>query len=65
GIAAAEALRPAPDVIVCVTDGGTPWPEKPTRARLIVVLTRPNFADRVPSWARVLVVDAAQRASAG
>lgn len=65
GIAAAEALRPAPDVIVVITDGGTPWPEKPTRARLIVVLTRAACADQVPSWARVLVVDAAQRATAG
>lgn len=56
GIAAAEALKPAPDVTVVLTDGGTPWPDKPTRSRLIVVLTRPELAASVPAWARVLHV---------
>lgn len=56
GIAAAEALRPAPDVVIVTTDGFTPWPDRPTRARLVAVLTRPDAAALVPSWARVLVV---------
>ena len=38
GIAAAEASRPHPDVIVVFTDGYTPWPDRPTRARLVVAI---------------------------
>ncbi|HVT78457.1 MAG TPA: VWA-like domain-containing protein [Acidimicrobiales bacterium] len=38
GIAACEALRPQPDVIVVLTDGYTPWPTERGRARLIVCL---------------------------
>jgi predicted metal-dependent peptidase len=52
GIAAAERLTPAPDVIVVLTDGDTPWPSHPTRARLIAVLTREHGLPRVPTWAR-------------
>lgn len=52
GIAAAETLSPAPDVIVVLTDGDTPWPTAPTRARLIAVLTREHGMSRLPSWAR-------------
>ena len=36
GIAAAGASRPHPDVVVVFTDGITPWPDRPTRARLVV-----------------------------
>lgn len=56
GIAAAEKLRPAPDVIVVLTDGGTPWPSEPTRANLIIALTRPHTLPSIPAWARGLVV---------
>lgn len=56
GIAGAEKLHPRPDVIVVLTDGYTPWPEIPTRARLIVVLTESGARERVPDWARAIVV---------
>ncbi|MGC5225202.1 DUF2201 family putative metallopeptidase [Micromonospora sp. DT81.3] len=59
GIAAAEALKPTPDVVVVLTDGDTPWPEAPTRARLIAVLTREHGMSRVPAWARAIHVPAA------
>ena len=38
GIATAEASRPHPDVVVVFTDGYTPWPDRPTRARLVVAI---------------------------
>ncbi|MBI3978913.1 MAG: hypothetical protein HY331_12070 [Chloroflexi bacterium] len=53
GLAAVEHLRPRPEVAVVLTDGFTPWPEKPSpRMRTIVVLLDP--AGRAPSWARVI-----------
>ena len=50
GIAYAEALRPRPDIIVVVTDGESPWPEKRPRAKVIVCLVSDYDLD-VPSWA--------------
>ncbi len=37
-----------PDVVVLVTDGGTPWPDKPTRYQLVIALTQECST---PSWA--------------
>lgn len=52
GIAA--ALEHSPDVVVVLTDGGTPWPEQPLkRARLIVVLTSDCGMD-TPDWATTI-----------
>lgn len=43
-----------PDAIILVTDGYTPWPEKPLRARLIVALCAdtdtPRWAKTIPVW---------------
>ena len=41
-----------PDAIVLVTDGGTCWPDKPTRARLVVALVAKDGTP--PSWAKVV-----------
>lgn len=59
GIDAAESLTPRPDVIIVLTDGDTPWPPHPTRARLIAVLTRERGMSRLPAWARGIHVPAA------
>jgi predicted metal-dependent peptidase len=60
GIAAAEASRPRPDVVVVLTDGLTSWPERPGRARLVVALIGGSgAARRVPAWATTVVVGAA------
>jgi predicted metal-dependent peptidase len=58
--------RPAPDVVVALTDGQTPWPSAPPRCRTVVGLfPRParvrvdGTGDRPvspPSWARVVTV---------
>jgi len=55
GIEAALAARPRPDVVVVITDGGTPWPDHrlPGGVTLVVALTQPD-APRPPAWARVI-----------
>jgi predicted metal-dependent peptidase len=62
GIAAAAALRPRPSVIVVLTDGFTPWPDKPPKAVRVVVglLTQSmipvdHFAP--PTWARIVRIE--------
>jgi hypothetical protein len=57
-IAAAEASRPRPNVVVVLTDGETPWPDKPTRSRLVAaIIGGRRSADNVPSWATTVLVD--------
>ena len=59
GIAAAEAGRPNPDVVVVLTDGYTPWPDRPTRARLVAaIIGGPAAAEQVPAWATTVLVPA-------
>ena len=58
GITAALGSRPAPDVIVVLTDGYTPWPANPLpRTALIAALIGKNPPTRnVPSWATTVVI---------
>jgi len=44
------------DVIICVTDGYTPWPERKLRVPVIAALTRPSPMSRVPSWIKAVCV---------
>jgi predicted metal-dependent peptidase len=56
GIAAAQASRPRPDVVVVLTDGYTPWPAQPTRARLVVaIIGDEGTAQEVPTWATTVL----------
>ena len=56
GLAAAEALRPVPDLIIVLTDGHTPWPPRPPRrSRVIVGLMDPSGS--VPEWATHVLID--------
>jgi predicted metal-dependent peptidase len=63
GIAAAAALRPRPSIVIVLTDGYTPWPERPPRGlRVIVGLlveggSPPAWA--APDWARTVVIEEA------
>jgi hypothetical protein len=60
GIAAAEASRPRPDVVVVLTDGMTPWPERPTRSRLVVaIIGAAGTVSDTPDWATTVLVPAA------
>jgi predicted metal-dependent peptidase len=59
GSADAEAGRPRPDVVVVPTDGCTPWPDRPPRARLVVaIIGDPAGAEHVPPWATTVLVAA-------
>jgi predicted metal-dependent peptidase len=60
GIAAASTLRPRPSIVVVLTDGFTPWPDRPPRgARVVVGLLAqhgppPSWP---PPWARAVLID--------
>ncbi|RKE22948.1 DUF2201 family putative metallopeptidase [Streptomyces sp. TLI_171] len=64
GFAAALRLRPAPDVVVVLTDGQTPWPSRRPPCRTVVGLFGrhahvrehdPDYRpDGPPEWARVV-----------
>ena len=51
GIRAAERHRPAPDVVVVLTDGDTPWPQRPGRARLVCAVISGSPPQGTPPWA--------------
>ncbi len=52
GIDAAEKLCPAPDVVITLTDGDTPWPEQRGRAQLVcVIIDNPSAVARTPAFA--------------
>jgi predicted metal-dependent peptidase len=50
-IALADSLKPHPDVIVCITDGYTPWGTKP-KAELITVIN--NDLSTGPGYGKVI-----------
>jgi len=54
GIAKALELHPRPDVIIVLTDGYTPWPERRPAADVIVCLVGKYHASSGPEWARVV-----------
>jgi len=59
GIAAAESSKPRPDVVVVLTDGETPWPEQPIRARLVAaILGDQRVLELAPAWATRALVGA-------
>jgi predicted metal-dependent peptidase len=58
GIEAAENSRPTPHVCIVVTDGFTPWLDKPTKARLVCVIVGGDggAAADTPPWALTVTV---------
>jgi predicted metal-dependent peptidase len=62
GIGAAVELRPAPSVIVVLTDGFTPWPEQPPKSSHVVIglleeAGKPSGIFAPPSWARTIHIE--------
>ncbi|HCU91953.1 MAG TPA: hypothetical protein DHU96_04155, partial [Actinobacteria bacterium] len=61
GIDAAAALRPRPSIVLVLTDGFTPWPERPPGGIRVVVgllsegIMPPGWTP--PRWARTVVID--------
>ena len=61
GIEEAARRNPRPDIVVVLTDGYTPWPDKPPRGmKVIVVLIGKEIGSPrvVPTWAKVIKVAA-------
>jgi len=56
GIDAALAARPAANVLVCFTDGGTPWHKRRLPVPLIVALIGDHAVDTAPWWAKTVRV---------
>jgi predicted metal-dependent peptidase len=60
GLDACAALRPAPEAVVVMTDGYTPWPVTPPaslRSALVIALvTDAQAAKHVPDWIRTISV---------
>ena len=57
GIAAANAARPAPHVVVVLTDGDTPWPDRPTRSHLVcAIIGGVQGRGGTPAWASTVHV---------
>lgn len=55
GIAEASNLRPAPNIIVVLTDGYTPWPEQAPRQKVIVgIIGEDGATSEVPGWAKTV-----------
>jgi predicted metal-dependent peptidase len=55
GLDAAAALRPRPQVIVVLTDGWTPWPNRPPAGAIVIVGLvggQAAASDSLPAWAR-------------
>ena len=59
GIAEALTIRPRANIIITLTDGATPWPEKKPVGSIIylAVLTSQSFVSYVPDWMTTVVMD--------
>lgn len=57
GVSAAMDLRPRPRLVVVLTDGMTPWPDRPLHdATLLVVVIGPFSPWPPPSWATTIQI---------
>lgn len=58
GITAAAALRPRPSVLAVLTDGYTPWPDRPPPGVRVIVglLAEDSEKPRGPAWPRAVLI---------
>jgi predicted metal-dependent peptidase len=45
-----EKARPRPDVVLCITDGYTPWPREDLGLKVVACITREESGYEVPEW---------------
>lgn len=62
GMSAALALHPRPDLILVLTDGQTPWPDRRPPVPVVIALVEPGPGLRAeappPAWARTIPLPA-------
>jgi len=58
GLGIERAVKDGHDLVVVLTDGYTPWPEKPPRATVVVGLIHPKGQEppEAPPWAKVVPI---------
>lgn len=61
GIVAAEQANPAPDVVIVFTDGDTPWPDAPGRARLVCAIISSHPPVNTPQWATTVRIPPSEK----
>ena len=59
GYAQVREMKEKPNVVICMTDGETPWPDEaiPRTKNLILIVDNPVQEKNCPSWAKVLCID--------
>jgi predicted metal-dependent peptidase len=57
-----KAVEDGHELVVVLTDGYTPWPEKPPRATVVVGLIHPKGErpPEAPPWAKVVPIPAGE-----
>jgi len=55
GIDAAMKLKQKPDIIIVLTDGQTPWPNRPPKAKTIIGLLGGDTD--TPKWAKKIIIE--------
>ena len=59
GIYAALKIRPRVNIVVVLTDGATPWPDKKPVGSILylAILTSRSYQKYVPDWMTSIVMD--------
>jgi predicted metal-dependent peptidase len=63
GIEAARGLRPPPSMVVVLTDGFTPWPDRPPSGLRVLIGLLREGGRTPPDWARVVRIEADREAA--
>lgn len=58
GIAAALTARPRNDLVIVLTDGMTPWPERRPQRPVVIALLPGEHRSPCPAWARTIDIPA-------
>lgn len=56
GLEAAAGLKPSPQLGIVITDGHTPWPDRPPRGMKVIVVLYGKV--KTPEWANVIHISA-------